>query len=204
MCSSDLGLQQTRMRAFGTVEQEVTMEIDSILMNSVHGGGSTQQYFNDGMVQEMSVQTGALSAEVQTGGVRVNMIPQTGSNQLHGSLVAISVPNSSFQNSNLDDKLRNFKCGPTQAACGLSSVNGVDKIGDYNFSGGGKVVKDKLWFYASSRTQIGDTTWPNVDYLEENRIYVQSGRLTYQMDSKNKFTGYYERNKKTKIGRAHV
>ena len=89
------GLQQTRMRAFGTVEQEVTMEIDSILMNSVHGGGSTQQYFNDGMVQEMSVQTGALSAEVQTGGVRINMIPQTGSNQLHGSFVAISVPNSS-------------------------------------------------------------------------------------------------------------
>ena len=57
------GLQQTRMRAFGAVEQEVTIEVDGILMNSVHGGGSTQQYFNDGMVQEMSVQTGALGAE---------------------------------------------------------------------------------------------------------------------------------------------
>ncbi|MGE3840153.1 MAG: carboxypeptidase regulatory-like domain-containing protein, partial [Vicinamibacterales bacterium] len=97
------GLQQTRMRAFGTVEQEVTIEVDGILMNSVHGGGSTQQYFNDGMTQEMSVQTGALGAETQTGGVRLNMIPESGGNQFHGSLVAIAVPNSSFQSSNLDD-----------------------------------------------------------------------------------------------------
>jgi len=192
------GLQQTRMRAFGTVEQEVTIEVDSILMNSVHGGGSTQQYFNDGMVQEMAVQTGALGAETQTGGVRLNMIPQTGGNQFHGSLIAISVPNSSFQSSNLSDKLRNFTCGPTQAPCGLTSVNGVDKIGDFNLSAGGPVMRDKLWFFASSRTLIGDTTWPNVPYLEGNRIYQQSGRLTYQASGAHKFTGFYERNKKTK------
>lgn len=196
------GLQQTRMRAFGTVEQEVTIEVDGILMNSVHGGGSTQQYFNDGMTQEMSVQTGALGAETQTGGVRLNMIPQTGSNQLHGSLVAIAIPNSSFQSSNLDDNLRNFKCGPTQAACGLTSVNGVDKIGDYNISVGGPIMKDKLWFFGSSRTQLGDQTWPNVDYLEGNRLYIQSGRLTYQAGAMHKFTGYYERNKKTKTAQS--
>ncbi len=196
------GLQQTRMRAFGTVEQEVTIQVDGILMNSVHGGGSTNQYFNDGMTQEISVQTGALGAETQTGGVRLNMIPETGSNQLHGSLVAIAVPNSSFQSNNLDDNLRNFKCGPTQAPCGLTSVNGVARIGDYNFSGGGRIKRDRLWFFASSRTEIGDTTWPNVDYLEGNRIYVVSGRLTYQADATNKFTGFYERNKKTKTAQS--
>ena len=196
------GLQQTRMRAFGTVEQEVTIEVDGILMNSVHGGGSTNQYFNDGMTQEMSIQTGALGAETQTGGVRLNLIPQTGSNQFHGSLVAIAVPTSSFQGSNLDDELRNFKCGPTQAPCGLTSVNSVAKIGDFNFSGGGRITKDRLWFFASSRTEIGDTTWPNVDYLEGNRLYVESGRLTYQASTKHKFTGYYERNKKTKTAQS--
>jgi hypothetical protein len=120
------GLQQTRMRAFGAVEQEVTIEVDGILMNSVHGGGSTQQYFNDGMVQEMSVATGALDAETQTGGVRLNMIPQTGGNVFSGSVVAVSVPSPSFQSDNLSDELRNATCGPTNAPCGLTSVNGVD------------------------------------------------------------------------------
>ena len=192
------GLQQTRMRAFGAVEQEVTIEVDGILMNSVHGGGSTQQYFNDGMVQEMSVATGALDAETQTGGVRLNMIPQTGGNVYSGSVVFVSVPNSSFQSSNLDDGLRNATCGPTNTPCGLTSVNGVDKIGDFNASAGGPLKRDKLWFFASSRTLIGDTTWPNVPYLEGNRIYEQSVRLTSQLNAMNKVTGLYERNKKTK------
>ena len=196
------GLQQTRMRAFGTLEQEVTIEVDGILMNSVHGGGSTQQYFNDGMVQEMSVQTGALGAETQTGGVRLNMIPQAGGNVFSGSLVAVSVPNSSFQSSNLSDELRNATCGPTRAPCGLTSVNGVDKTGDFNFSVGGRIKRDRLWFFASSRTLIGDTTWPNVSYLEGNRIYQGSGRLTYQASGANKVTGFYERTKKTKTAQS--
>ncbi len=192
------GLQQTRMRAFGAVEQEVTIEVDGILMNSVHGGGSTQQYFNDGMVQEMSVATGALDAETQTGGVRLNMIPQTGGNVFSGSIIAVTVPSPSFQSDNLSDELRNATCGPTNAPCGLTSVNGVNKIGDFNASAGGPIMQDKLWFFASSRTLIGDTTWPNVTYLEKNRIYEQSVRLTSQLNPVHKVTGFYERNKKTK------
>jgi hypothetical protein len=183
------GLQQTRMRAFGTVEQEVTIEVDGILMNSVHGGGSTQQYFNDGMVQEMSISTGALGAETQTGGVRLNMIPQTGGNEFHGSLVGLSVPNKSFQSSNLTQELRNR---------GLTSVNSVLRIHDYNASAGGPIKRDSLWFFASNRTLIGDTGIPNVDYPEGNRIYQGSGRLTWQGTAKHRVTGFYEWTKKTK------
>lgn len=183
------GLQQTRMRAFGTLEQEVTIEIDGILMNSVHGGGSTQQYFNDGMVQEMSVQTGALGAETQTGGVRLNMIPATGGNQLHGALVALTVPSEAFQSDNLSQDLRDR---------GLTSVNRVLKIHDYNASLGGPILRDRIWFYGSHRTLMSDQGHPNVDYPETNRIYQGSGRVTWQANPVHKFTGFYEWSKKTK------
>ena len=74
----------------------------------------------------------------------------------------------------------------------------MDKIADFNASAGGPIKRDRLWFFASSRTLIGDTTWPNVTYVEGNRIYEQSVRLTYQATPVHKMTGFYERNKKTK------
>jgi len=44
------------------------------------------ELFNEAMFQEISYQTSAINAEVSAGGVRANMIPKDGGNQLKGSL----------------------------------------------------------------------------------------------------------------------
>ncbi len=41
-------------------------------------------YWNDGSFQEISYVTGADSAEMGQGGIRVNMVPKDGGNAFHG------------------------------------------------------------------------------------------------------------------------
>ena len=55
--------------------------------------------------QEITVDTGAASAETSTGGVRVNLIPRDGGNQLSG-LVFVSIATDALQGSNFTDRLK--------------------------------------------------------------------------------------------------
>ena len=61
-------------------------------VSGIEGDGAIQNYFNDGMFQEMAYQTSALSAEVQASGVRLNMIPKEGGNAFKGSLFLSRTP----------------------------------------------------------------------------------------------------------------
>ncbi len=59
--------------------------------------------------QEVHVETGAVSAELASGGVRVNFIPKDGGNTFSGTMFAsvfASVANSSMQGGNFNDELR--------------------------------------------------------------------------------------------------
>src|SRR6185436_127734 len=81
-------MQQTYMSVHGSQRRDNVIQVDGMSVNGIEGDGAIQNYFNDGMFQEMSYQTGALSAEVQASGVRLNMIPKEGGNRFKGSLFA--------------------------------------------------------------------------------------------------------------------
>jgi hypothetical protein len=101
------------------------------------------------MNQEVSYQTSAVSAEVSGGGVRVNMIPREGGNSFNGSLFA-NFSNASLQTSNLSDDLKR---------AGLTSTDKIDKLWDSNFSQGGRLVRDKVWFFGSFGTSASTRRW---------------------------------------------
>ena len=96
-------------------------------VNGIEGDGAIQNYFNQGMFEEMSYQTSALTAEVPSAGVRLNMIPKDGSNSLKGTLFYSQTP-ASFQSDNLT---------PDLVARGLKAPNRVEKILDVNAGVGG-------------------------------------------------------------------
>ena len=183
------GIQQTRMSAHGATISDTTTNLDGMETNSMHGWAQSSQYWNDAAIQEMAFQTSNLGAESQTGGILLNLIPQQGGNQFKGNVDARSIPNDSFQGSNMTGKLRSL---------GVSTPNKVLRLHDYSFSLGGPVRRDLLWFFTSVRYQQGDTQAQDVKYPEDNRAKTFSGRLTWQPQTKNKFTFYFEDTKKTK------
>src|SRR4029078_12617464 len=85
--SRDVGgsgnLQQSPLQYRGsgdTVQTIEGMRLNNLCANGAYSG----VYWNDGSFQEFSYVTGADSAEMGQGGMRVNMVPKDGGNSFHG------------------------------------------------------------------------------------------------------------------------
>ena len=187
------GIQQVRMGVHGADQNETTIEIDGMQVNANHGNGSTQQYFNQNMTQQMSFTTSANSAETQKGGVRLNMIPQTGGNTFSGTFLAVAVPSEDFVSNNFTQELKD---------AGLRTPNRPLSTSDYNASVGGPIVRDRAWFYGSfrrvaSKVTLADSTFPDGSIIADPQWIRQgSGRVTANVGATSKITGFFERSKK--------
>ncbi len=200
------GMQQTYMAVHGSDRRDNAIQVDGMSVNGIEGDGAIQNYFNDGMFQEMSYQISALTAEIQTSGVRLNMIPKEGGNAFKGSLFISRTPGS-WQSNNFTDELR---------LKGLQEPNRVIKIQDFNPGFGGPIKKNRLWFFSSFRRwgvdQSVTDSFYNLDPTQRTYIpangqngrelkptiddnIIKSGvvRLTWQMASKHKFSAYLDR-----------
>jgi hypothetical protein len=165
--------------------------------NSELAGQASNFLPNMGAVQEMAVDFSSGTADQSTSGVRINIIPREGGNQLKGTLFATGA-NSGFQASNYTTELQ---------ARGLRTPNSVKMNYDINPGAGGPIRKDALWFYASARwtkTQnyVGgmfdnknaglENVWtydPDLSRPSYANAFQRSvnTRLTWQANPKNKF-----------------
>ena len=79
-------MEQVYQSTHGSLQKDVTMQVDGMPVNSSMSDYGIQAYNDDALNQEVSVQTSAVPAEVLAGGVRINMIPKDGANTLFGAL----------------------------------------------------------------------------------------------------------------------
>jgi hypothetical protein len=187
----------------GSAGNDSRVMIDGLSIANAELAGQASNFLPDmGSTQEVAIDYSLGSAEQQTGGVRINMIPRQGGNQFKGSFFGTAV-NSSFQGSNYTDDLRQR---------GLSSPNRIKQAYDFNPGVGGPIAKDRLWFYASARwvkTQnyIGGiffnknagladvwTYEPDLDRPAFANAYQRSVnlRLTYQATPRNKLSFFVD------------
>src|SRR5688572_15985094 len=103
--------------------------------------GNNGYILNTALVQEMTLQSSGISAEGNSEGILVNMIPKEGGNTFSGSLSGLYT-NEDLASNNLNDALR---------ARGLDTVNKPLKVYDATFALGGPIKRDKLWFFGSMR-----------------------------------------------------
>ncbi|MGE3844456.1 MAG: hypothetical protein AB7I50_23065 [Vicinamibacterales bacterium] len=86
---------------------------------------------------------------------------------------------------------------------GLRGTDATEYISDLNVSGGGPIVRDRLWVFLSLRRIDVDVIKANTFHQdgrpghEVNLNYNYSGRLTAQLTPKNKLTAYLDRVVKT-------
>ncbi len=208
------GMQQTYFAAHGMTSRNTTVQVDGMMMNSTRGDNQVNPYFNDAMNQEVSYETTGAGADVSAGGVRINMIPREGGNRFSGAFFT-AYSDGAWQADNLTQDLKDQ---------GLTAVDKIDKIYDVNFSIGGPVKQDKLWFFTSVRKWGVNSPVADVFYTPENVPFpvgyaqckngtasceqaiddqqITSGmaRLTWQMSRKNKLGVYYDRLYKTRGG----
>jgi hypothetical protein len=113
----------------------------SVMSGNSTGGLNFGNFLNNAMAQEIVVNTDALSAEFELGGVTSNFVTRQGSNTFHGSFTG-RYTNSSLQSENLSDDL---------VARGLTTSNRIRTVWDANPAAGGPLVRDRMWIFGSVR-----------------------------------------------------
>jgi hypothetical protein len=152
---------------------------------------------------EVSIDTTSLSADLPTGGVRINFIPRDGGNRFADSAF-FTFANQGLQGNNFSDELK---------AAGLATPTKIVSNFDFNEAFGGPLKHDKVWFWFSTRYNVvkGEagiftnanafkvnewlyvpTTTPAVN---EGQQFNNSLRVTWQVNPKVKVAGTYKADK---------
>ena len=116
------------------------------------GANSNAAVSNVAGAQETVLTTSGGLGEAETGGVILNVIPRDGGNNFSGT-VFLSGANGAMQGSNYTDALK---------AAGLRSPQELKKVYDFNPMGGGRIIRDKLWFYLTYREVVAENTVPGM------------------------------------------
>src|SRR5262245_696579 len=129
----------------GSMSSDMPMLFNGMRYNAVWGtgGGSGGTYtVNSGTVQELAIDTSGATAEAESSGVRVNVIPREGGNRLSGANT-ITYANDALQGDNLNDTLR---------ARGAGTPPVTKHNWDINPAIGGPIKRDRAWFFFSYQT----------------------------------------------------
>lgn len=101
-------------------------------------------------LEEVDVKTFGNTAETENPGAAVQLIVKSGGNEFHGRYVG-GAQHHRFQSSNIDAPLR---------AQGISGGDAIRYYTDFTGDLGGRLVRDKLWFYGAVRDSRNERTGP--------------------------------------------
>jgi hypothetical protein len=180
-------IQQTALTAHGSSDADKSFMVDGATVNWPGGnGGATMMYYDQGMFEEVNYLTSAIPAEVLTGGVSINMVTKDAGNKWRGN-VRYSFSNDDLQGENHLDIQRQvpaFLGNPTL------------KTYDANLSGGGGIVKDRVWFNGTIRRWVVNklTNARNPDgsqALDDNALKNYSGKAVTALNNNHKLMASY-------------
>ena len=139
---------------------------DGMFWGTLVAAGNRMSSVNQATVSEVTVQTSGATAEAESGGALVNVVPRDGGNTYSGSFTS-NFANQSLQSENLDDALK---------ARAVTVIAAIRKRYDAGGGIGGPIQRDKLWFFASSRY------WVTSTYVPGNYFNKTQGTLFYTPD----------------------
>ena len=177
-----------QFKVFGELgEQWVAME--GVVTSGPKTGTQGGNHYDYSAIEESTVSTVGNTAEAPTKGLQINVILKSGGDQFHGNGSFFGT-NHRLEFDNVDAALRSR---------GITGGNPTNSRWDAAGELGGRIVRNKLWFYYSTRRREekvqtfnafhDDGVTPSVSDMFQ---YFHTGKLSYQMDASNKFIGFVQ------------
>jgi hypothetical protein len=151
-------------------------------------------------VEEVDVKTYGNTAEAGAAAGVIQLIVPSGGNQFHGRISEQAI-NKRFNSTNVDAALR---------AQGISEGDALNYFNAFSADLGGRIIRDKLWFYGAindsrnERTAPGFADAPGTDgrygTIDDvagglpGRNKNKTAKVTYQMTRGQKLVGFFTRN----------
>jgi len=189
-----------QVSAHGSRPDDGVSMIDGLRIGNMYiSSNLTNMSLSPLLFDEVNVQLSGQVAETGTNGVIMNAIPRSGGNSFHGSALA-NGSGPGLQGNNVTSRLN---------ARGLNNASTTLKtLYDLNGAVGGPLMKDKLWFYATSRYftneyYLAGRFFP-ADVTAARRVedasqrayagtytYDNNGRVTWGITDKQKLSTWY-------------
>lgn len=177
------------------------------LDTSQNDGGGTALFYDYSSFDEVQIRSLGNNAEVAAAGTTFIGIVKSGGNDFHGRYFAAG-QDGKIQSNNFDDELR---------ANGVQQGDRQLHYYDVSADLGGRIVRDKLWFYGAvaaagrnqtrtgySETPGADMIWGNADDVAgTNPISTQNvtAKASYQLTRNNKLIAFYAWQRKAELQR---
>jgi Carboxypeptidase regulatory-like domain len=164
------------LSAHGGSGFDMTVQLDGVALGNMSPfAGSAWSNFslNDAAAQEMVFETGAVSVEAATGGVRVNVVPREGGNRFSGSAFG-NFSKRSMSRSNYTPELQ---------ARGLRAPAGFDSLVDESVGIGGPIRRDRLWFFGAHRYRSNVLKGSNQFFSIDPLAYTYNPDLTRPLNA---------------------
>jgi hypothetical protein len=152
---------------------------------------SANLFFDTFVAQEINVQAGQTPAEQPKSGVLMNMITKTGTNRFSGSAM-FEGTNSSLESDNVSGNptlraqlLNGVPAKALAANPNLIPGSSLLHLFDSAATIGGPIVKDRLWFFASTRYgatyrhDVGDYNADGSQLLDDNTLTNLFGKVSW-------------------------
>jgi len=185
-------MQQSSMSAHGSSTNDVSYNIDGATVNwPGGGGGATMIYYDQGMFEEVNYMTSAIPAEQLAGGVSINMVTKDGGNLWKG--------NARYNFAN--DNLQGENWAAAQRLSPTFRGNPTKKTYDFNLSGGGAIIQNRMWVNGTIRkwvvNKLVNATNPDGSQaLDDNDLKNYSGKVVTSLSTNNKVSVSYFWNNK--------
>jgi hypothetical protein len=177
--------QQSTMEVHGSTPAEQIYSFNGLDLNwPGSNGGYTQFYTNHDSFDEFQVVADNAPASVPIGGVYMNMVTKSGSNDLHGR-IGLYYLTAGMQ---AGVKFPKYNGSP------VTSGSPFDMTKDATASLGGPILKDKWWVFGSYRRYdlrqriLSVTDQAGSPVVDVNHQTNTDLRSDYQVNSKNKFS----------------
>jgi hypothetical protein len=196
------GTSTTSFPIHGGRPNEGRLLLDGLNIGSPPAGNSAASYVVDvGNALELTFTTGGLG-EVETAGLVMNIVPNSGGNTMSGSFFA-SGTGGKLQSDNLTQALKDQ---------GVTAATPLTKVYDVSGTFGGPIRKDRAWFFVNAHVggstkesanvyynlnAADPTTWlyaANLNRREySDRTFENaSGRVTWQVTPRNKVMAFWD------------
>ncbi len=174
------------IRAYGQQGAPWQM-LEGIMFASSGGNGVQGAHVDFNSIESTRLQTVGSSAEMPRRGPFIDSIVKSGGNQFNGEFVAYG-SSDALEGENVDEEL---------AAAGVRNVPKLHGMWDYSGAFGGRIIRNKLWFFVSARSEGYNREILNAFYPDGTPILIEtdqafhSEKLQWQLSPQNKVTLFY-------------
>jgi hypothetical protein len=175
-------------KVFGQLGEEwVAME--GVVTSGPKTGTQGGNHYDYSAIEETTVTTVGNTADAPTKGIQINVLLKSGGNDFHG-MGSFGGTGHRFESDNVNDALR---------ARGVTGGNQVNSTSDLSGELGGRIIRDKLWFYYSTRRRQEHVQTFNAFHddgvtpsVTDQFQYFHTGKMSYQMTPANKLIGFIQ------------